>query len=43
MHKLPIVCFAMLIFTISWHSSAEEKRYISDKLITYVHSGPGNQ
>ncbi|EFL91847.1 hypothetical protein REG_1321 [Candidatus Regiella insecticola LSR1] len=43
MHKLPIVCFAMLIFTISWHSSAEEKRYISDKLITYVHSGPGSQ
>jgi len=33
----------MLIFTISWHSSAEEKRYISDKLITYVHSGPGSQ
>lgn len=43
MHKLPIVCFTMLIFTISWHSSAEEKRYISDKLITHVHSGPGSQ
>ncbi|EEP98708.1 hypothetical protein yruck0001_3680 [Yersinia ruckeri ATCC 29473] len=33
----------MLSLSISWGAHAEEKRYISDELITYVHSGPGNQ
>ncbi|EEQ11026.1 hypothetical protein ymoll0001_33660 [Yersinia mollaretii ATCC 43969] len=33
----------MLSLTLSWGAHAEEKRYISDELDTYVHSGPGNQ
>ncbi len=44
MHKLRHICFALLSlsFAASTHA-ADEKRYISDELITYIHSGPGNQ
>ncbi|UIN00388.1 TIGR04211 family SH3 domain-containing protein [Yersinia ruckeri] len=43
MQKLRLIGLAMLSLSISWGAHAEEKRYISDELITYVHSGPGNQ
>ncbi|AWK14329.1 TIGR04211 family SH3 domain-containing protein [Candidatus Fukatsuia symbiotica] len=43
MQKLSLICFAMLMLGLSWGATAEEKRYISDSLITYVHSGPGSQ
>ncbi|CNH47740.1 TIGR04211 family SH3 domain-containing protein [Yersinia pekkanenii] len=43
MQKLRLICLAMLSLSISWGAHAEEKRYISDELDTYVHSGPGNQ
>lgn len=43
MQKLRLICLAMLSLTISLSAYAEEKRYISDELDTYVHSGPGNQ
>ncbi|CNE48027.1 TIGR04211 family SH3 domain-containing protein [Yersinia nurmii] len=43
MQKLRLICLAVLSLSISWGAHAEEKRYISDELITYVHSGPGNQ
>lgn len=43
MHKLRHICFALLGLSLAWHVQADEKRYISDELITYIHSGPGNQ
>lgn len=43
MKKLALVCFTFVSFTLSWASHAEDKRYISDELSTYIHSGPGNQ
>lgn len=43
MQKLRLICLAVLSFSIAWGAQAEDKRYISDELITYVHSGPGNQ
>ncbi|AJJ12597.1 bacterial SH3 domain protein [Yersinia rohdei] len=43
MQKLRLICLAMLSLSISLGAYAEEKRYISDELDTYVHSGPGNQ
>ncbi|CNI09250.1 MULTISPECIES: TIGR04211 family SH3 domain-containing protein [Yersinia] len=43
MQKLRLICLAMLSLTLSLSAYAEEKRYISDELDTYVHSGPGNQ
>ncbi|MGP2541546.1 TIGR04211 family SH3 domain-containing protein [Yersinia sp. 2541 StPb PI] len=43
MLKIRLICLAMLSLSISWGAHAEEKRYISDELDTYVHSGPGNQ
>jgi SH3 domain protein len=41
MQKLRLIC--LVILSISWGAHSEEKRYISDELDTYVHSGPGNQ
>lgn len=43
MQKLRLICLATLSLGISLFAHAEEKRYISDELDTYVHSGPGNQ
>jgi SH3 domain protein len=43
MNKLRLFGFALLTLGITWGAHADEKRYISDDLITYIHSGPGNQ
>ncbi|MFC3396551.1 TIGR04211 family SH3 domain-containing protein [Brenneria rubrifaciens] len=43
MQKLCLTCFTLIAFTLSWTVHAEEKRYVSDELLTYIHSGPGNQ
>ncbi|AKP33176.1 TIGR04211 family SH3 domain-containing protein [Yersinia aleksiciae] len=43
MQKIRLICLAVLSLSLSWGAHAEEKRYISDELDTYVHSGPGNQ
>ncbi|MFC0228273.1 TIGR04211 family SH3 domain-containing protein [Serratia aquatilis] len=43
MHKLRLIFLTLLTLSITWGAHAEEKRYISDELNTYVHSGPGNQ
>ncbi|EIC82915.1 TIGR04211 family SH3 domain-containing protein [Serratia sp. M24T3] len=43
MNKLRLFGFALLSLGITWGAHADEKRYISDDLITYIHSGPGNQ
>ncbi|KAB8311615.1 MULTISPECIES: TIGR04211 family SH3 domain-containing protein [Rahnella] len=43
MQKLRLIGFALLGLSITWTAHADEKRYISDDLITYIHSGPGNQ
>lgn len=43
MQKLRLIGLALLTLSITWGAHADEKRYISDDLITYIHSGPGNQ
>lgn len=43
MQKLRLLCLALFSISLAWNASAEEKRYISDQLNTYVHSGPGTQ
>ncbi|HEY0209331.1 TIGR04211 family SH3 domain-containing protein [Acerihabitans sp.] len=43
MYKLRHICFALLSLGFAAGTHADEKRYISDDLITYIHSGPGNQ
>ncbi|QHB34003.1 SH3 domain-containing protein [Yersinia canariae] len=43
MQKLRLICLTVLSLSLSLSAYAEEKRYISDELDTYVHSGPGNQ
>lgn len=43
MQKLRLIFLTVLSFSIPLGAHAEDKRYISDKLSTYVHSGPGNQ
>ncbi|MDN6072426.1 MAG: SH3 domain-containing protein, partial [Enterobacterales bacterium] len=43
MHKFRLVCLTLLATCFTLNAHAEEKRYISDELNTYVHSGPGNQ
>lgn len=43
MNKFRLFGFALLSLGITWGAHADEKRYISDDLITYIHSGPGNQ
>lgn len=43
MQKLRLIGLALLSLSITWGAHADEKRYISDDLITYIHSGPGNQ
>ncbi|AHM72066.1 TIGR04211 family SH3 domain-containing protein [Yersinia hibernica] len=43
MQKLHLICLAMLSLILSLSAYAEEKRYISDELDTFIRSGPGNQ
>lgn len=43
MKNLRVIGLALLALCTTLSAQAEEKRYISDELITYVHSGPGNQ
>ncbi|KAA9002507.1 SH3 domain-containing protein [Affinibrenneria salicis] len=43
MQKLRLICFTLFSLTATWTAHAEERRYVSDELQTYVHSGPGNQ
>ena len=43
MNKFRLFGFAILTLGITLGALADEKRYISDDLITYIHSGPGNQ
>ncbi len=43
MQKLRLICLTVLSFSIPFGAHAEDKRYISDELSTYVQSGPGNQ
>ncbi|RLM24230.1 hypothetical protein BIY29_09115 [Brenneria alni] len=43
MQKLSLICITLMTFILSLTAHAEEKRYISDELLTYIHSGPGNQ
>lgn len=43
MQKLRLIFFTLLTLTLSLTAHAEEHRYISDELLTYIHSGPGNQ
>lgn len=43
MQKLRLVSLILLSVTLPWGVYAQEKRYISDELTTYLRSGPGNQ
>lgn len=43
MHKLCLIYLTMLSLFLSWNACGEEKRYISDKLKTYIYSEPSNQ
>ncbi|KLN97707.1 TIGR04211 family SH3 domain-containing protein [Moellerella wisconsensis] len=43
MRKLPLFVLSLVGIGLSMTSQAAEKRYISDELSTYVHTGPGNQ
>ncbi len=43
MNKLPLFLAAILGLSTTLGLHAEEKRYISDELVTYTRSGPGNQ
>ncbi|KEY59636.1 TIGR04211 family SH3 domain-containing protein [Serratia sp. DD3] len=43
MPKLRLIGLTIFSFSITWCAHAEDKRYISDELNTYVLSGPGNQ
>ncbi|MCI4186539.1 SH3 domain-containing protein [Dickeya dianthicola] len=43
MNKLPFFLAAVLGLSTTLGLHAEEKRYISDELAAYTHSGPGNQ
>lgn len=43
MQKLRLISLTLLTLSVTWAAHADEKRYISDELNTYVHSGPGNQ
>lgn len=42
MPKLRHICLTLLALSISTGSFAEEKRYVSDELNTWVRSGPGD-
>ncbi len=42
MNKSSLPCLLLLTCTVAFSAHAEEKRYISDELSTWVRSGPGN-
>ncbi|WP_031518756.1 TIGR04211 family SH3 domain-containing protein [Siccibacter colletis] len=42
MPKLRHICFTLLVLSVSTVTHAEEKRYVSDELNTWVRSGPGD-
>ena len=42
MQKLRLICFSLLALGISTAAHADEKRYVSDELNTWVRSGPGD-
>ena len=42
MHKLRLICFSLLALSVTFQAVAEEKRYVSDELNTWVRSGPGD-
>ncbi len=43
MPRLRLICLTLFAACFTLNAHAEEKRYISDELNAYVHSGPGNQ
>lgn len=42
MQKLRLICFSLLALGITTAAHADEKRYVSDELNTWVRSGPGD-
>ena len=42
MQKLRLICFSLLAIGITTAAHADEKRYVSDELNTWVRSGPGD-
>ena len=42
MHKFRLICLTLLCLNVSVVAHAEEKRYVSDELNTWVRSGPGD-
>lgn len=42
MQKLCLICLTLLSLSVSVVAHAEEKRYVSDELNTWVRSGPGD-
>lgn len=43
MRKIPLLLISIMGLSLSVSASAAEKRYVSDDLSTYVHSGPGTK
>ena len=43
MRKIPLLLISIMGLGLSLNSHAAEKRYVSDDLSTYVHSGPGTK
>ncbi|EKT58167.1 TIGR04211 family SH3 domain-containing protein [Providencia burhodogranariea] len=43
MRKIPLLLISIMGLGLSVSASAAEKRYVSDDLSTYVHSGPGTK
>ncbi|BDH44535.1 hypothetical protein TUM12370_05790 [Salmonella enterica subsp. enterica serovar Choleraesuis] len=42
MHKLRLICFTLFTLSVTPLVHAEEQRYVSDDLTTWVRSGPGD-
>lgn len=42
MHKLRVICLTLLSLSVTVVAHADEKRYVSDELNTWVRSGPGD-
>lgn len=43
MRKIPLLLISIMGLSLSINATAAEKRYVSDDLSTYVHSGPGTK
>lgn len=43
MRKIPLLLISIMGLGLSLNTQAAEKRYVSDDLSTYVHSGPGTK